>query len=443
MARSLLPSGILPRAAATGRIVAQLGKAAAKRVVRRSEDDDHQLGEALFSELDQLKGVAMKVGQILSYMDVGLPDGTVDRLTKLQHGAEPLDLAVVRAALEAALGAPLDQLFERFDAEPVAAASIGQVHRARHAGAEVAVKVRYPSVRETLDGDFRQLGALGRLASLGSQVDGPALVAELHARMLEECDYAREAAWQQAFAQAFATDPEVSVPAVHLDRSAEGVLTTSWHEGERFAALFDAPAARRLAVARTLMRFSFTSLLRHGVLQADPHPGNFLFPGDGQVVALDYGCVRRFGPDTVAQFRHLSQVVLDGDRAAFPEAIRSTGQVGREDRYDDEEAWELHRWLYAPYLEPRFRFERRWWLRGLKFSQPTAKNARAMNLPPAWLWLVRMQWGLHAVLVRLHAEGDFRDSLRARLADPLVPMLGPSSAVDAGGDAWQTAPGSR
>ncbi|MEQ1567394.1 MAG: AarF/UbiB family protein [Myxococcota bacterium] len=421
MARDQLPTGLLRRAAATGRIAAEVGRAAARRVVRASIDDDRAFGEALFGELDQLKGMAMKVGQILSYLEVGLPDETVARLAQLQRGVEPLVFAAIAAELERELGAPLPSLFDAFDQRPIAAASVGQVHRATLRGAPVAVKVRYPGVRESLGADVRQLEWIGRLASLGTSVDGPALVAELRDRLLEECDYRNEATTTERFGSFFTGDPQIHVPAVHRDRSAGGVLTTSWCEGEPAEALAAASPARRAAVAVTAARFPWTTLFRHGWLHADPHPGNFLFPADDQLVVLDFGCARQVPAAEVNTLAALVDAVLDGHRARAVEAARAVGLVPHPERIDVDELWALLDFLFAPYREERFRFDRQWWTTSMRrFSGPRAANARWLGFPPSWLWIQRTLLGLHAVLMRLEVEAPLAAVARGALAGPRV-----------------------
>lgn len=416
MSRRAIPTGLLPRAAATGRLAAHLGRAAARRVVRRSEDDDRQLGEAMFSELDKLKGIAMKVGQILSYMEVGLPEHTQRRLARLQQGVEPLAFDVIERQVVAELGQPLADLFDRFDPDPVAAASIGQVHRASLEGREVAVKIRYPSVRDTLDSDFRHLHLLGRLASVGTAVDGPSLVQELHERIVEECDYSNEARNQAEFGRIFCGDPSLRIPAVVVGRCSEAVLTTEWHDGLRFEELASVSNARRNAIARTLVRFPFTSLFGHGVLHADPHPGNFLFPEVDAVVVLDFGCVKRLTARQVEDFRDLVHMVLDGRRGDVRELGARSGLTPRPDRIDFDELYAMLAWMFAPYTRPAFRFDRSWWDEGLRFTRPSNRNARHQGMPPHWLWLQRTVWGLHAVLMRLEVEVDLRDTMRSCLA---------------------------
>lgn len=419
-----LPTGLLARSAAAGRVVASLGGAAATRLLRRDDADDRALGEALVGELDRLKGLSMKVGQILSTLEIGLPDGTVDVLARLQRGATPLDAALVRAEIEAGLGAPVEALFDDFDDTPVAAASIGQVHRARVDGVSVAVKVRYPGVREAIAADAHAIERVAALASLATAVDGRALARELRARLLEECDFRREAAWLAAAARHLGSDDDIAVPALVPGRSCASVLTTAWVDGHRFEALRVAPAPAREAAASTLLRFTWTSLLRDGFLHADPHPGNFLF-GD-RVTVLDWGSVRRFAPAEVEPLRTLLGVVARGDRVAFPDALVGAGLVPDLRRFDVDAAWEMFGWMWAPYTTPRFAFTTEWCRAGARFSGPGYPNQRRQAFPPAWIWIMRVGMGVHALLARLGVTLDARAVLDAALATPLVPIADPT-----------------
>ena len=271
------------------------GRIAGRRLLgRRASTVDQRLGAQLAGQLDRLKGLGMKLGQIVSYLDVPLPPAVQEELAALQTGAAARPFSEVRALVEDALGAPLDARFDAFEETAVAAASIGQVHRAEVAGRPVAVKVRYPDVAETLDGDLGVLERVAGLAALGAPIDGRALVRELRARLLEECDYEKEAREQTRFRQLFEDDRQVVVPPVLPTHSTEAVLTSAWVEGARFEDFAKERAERRGDAARTIARFAYRSLLVHGRIQADPHPGNYLFPAEGGVAFLDYGCVRSF-----------------------------------------------------------------------------------------------------------------------------------------------------
>jgi len=430
-----LPSGWLPRAGAASRVALSLGKAAAKRVIARSDPDDRALGEALVGELDRLKGLSMKVGQILSTMDVGLPDETVAVLARLQRGAQPMAWEVLRGELERALGGRTDDLFDTFDTTPVASASIGQVHRATLGGAELAVKVRYPGVLESLESDTQSLTRVASLASLATVVDGRALVNELQARLFEECDYRREGAWLTRVDARLAAPGwsrwRVAVPGVVPERCAESVLTTRWVDGLRFEALQQAPLTDRVAVGRTLLGFAWESMLAHHFVHADPHPGNYVFPAaaEGSVVLLDWGSVRLFTPAEIDPLRALLRCVIDGDRASFRSALVDAGVVPDPRRYDFDAGWAMFRWMWAPYLESRFAFTPAWSVEGRRFNGPSYPNQRHQAFPPAWICLFRVTFGTHTSLVRLEVSLDARDGLESALDAPVEPMLADPSDV--------------
>ena len=377
--------------------------------------------------------MAMKVGQILSYFEGVLPPASHEALRKLQQGVRPVAFERMADVIEDAFEAPLDELFERFDPTPVASASIGQVYRARLSGRDVAVKVQYPGIRDTIAGDFQRLGRFASLASLATAVDGNALVAELRARFAEECDYQREAVYANAFADAFASDLDVAIPRAVPERTRATVITSEWAAGADFYRFVEtASATRRDEVAQVLVRFAYRSFFELATLNADPHPGNYLFPAGDAVVFLDFGCVRRFEPAFVESQRSLARVVLDDRRAAFRDALVATGAVPRPDRFDFDRHWTLLRQQWEPYRAPGFRFTPEYMKRAVDFTRPGNPNLRRLAIPPPWIWLQRLQWGLHAVLVRLRAEGDFATPMRALLDTPLRPLAAALDHADAG-----------
>ncbi|HHO53192.1 MAG TPA: AarF/ABC1/UbiB kinase family protein, partial [Deltaproteobacteria bacterium] len=219
------------RARHTRRLVGAAARAGLKRLARHSPLDDLVLGEALVTELDAMKGMAMKIGQILSYMDGALPSETSRALRALQRGVKPAPQEIIEQVLLEELGAPVAERFDRFDPAPIAAASIGQVHRARLDRLEVAVKVQYPGVQETFEGDMGQLHRIARIAGLATHVDGAAIVEDLRARVLEECDYRREAAHIQRFRELLQGTPGIVLPEVIDSHSTARVLTTRWMSG--------------------------------------------------------------------------------------------------------------------------------------------------------------------------------------------------------------------
>ncbi len=393
---------------------------AARRLLRRPVTDrDLELGDLLSGQLDQMKGLAMKLGQIVSYLDVPLPPAVQARLTPLQTGRHGMPAAEARGVIEQALGRPLERLFEGFDPEPVAAASIGQVHRARVGGQDVAVKVQYPGIARSFGDDLGALDRIAGLAGLASAVDGRAIVKELARRLTEECDYEREARMQRGFAAAFADDPHVRIPRVLTERSAATVLTSEWIDGQSFEALrASADQARRDAAAATLVRFTYRSLLALGTIQADPHPGNFLFLPGATVAFLDFGCVRPLPPAMLEALRRLTRAVRDDDREAFREATLALGVVGEPRRFDYEHFFTVMEHLYRPLVAPSFTFSAQYVREGFALNGPRSPNSRTMAMPPAYVWVARLKWGLWSILARLDARGSFRPLLDELLAQP-------------------------
>ena len=401
------------------------GRIAARRVLRRREGaQDERLGEALSEQLDQMKGLAMKVGQIVSYMDVPLPSSVQDKLARLQRGVRGMPEAETRAALAAALGADWASRFDAFEIEPFAAASIGQVHRASFEGRPIALKLRYPEIADTMSSDLGTMRRIASLASLASSVDGQAIVDELAARLSEECDYGREARYQSLFRCAYADDPDIVIPEVHGSLSTESTLATAWCDGVALEAACKSPESVRARYARALVRFSYRSLFELGTIQADPHPGNFLFDDDGRVTCLDFGCVRAFEPELVGALRSMLVALDREDHPAFRDAIVAIGIAPKPDRFDFGHAFRMMEHLHRPLLQPRFAFTPAYVREGMDYNGPTNPNARHMDLPGPYLWIARLQWGLWSLLTRLEADTVLRDILDDVLAQPLTGLTG-------------------
>jgi len=398
------------------------GRIATRRLLRRGVGaKDHALTESLVESLDEMKGLAMKVGQIVSYMDVPLPDELQEKLVRLQTGAAGRPLGELAPVFERSLGAPPTALFDGIDDVPIAAASIGQVHRARVGDRALAVKVQYPEVAQTFVDDLAIVHRLAGLASLASSVDGRAMVEELAARLQEECDYEREAERQAIFAERFAADRAIRIPHVVPELSGAQVLTSEWIAGEPLGSLArDGSEDERRFAAETLVRFAYRSLLVDGLIQADPHPGNFAFLGAGAVVFYDFGCVRDVGAELQVALRAMADAMIREDREAAREAAVAMGVVGNPKRFDHDHFYAMMRHLHRPFLEARFTFTPAFVKAAMEYNGPRNPNARHMALPPAYLWVARLQWGLWSVLARLRATGSFAPILRAALAEDPV-----------------------
>jgi predicted unusual protein kinase regulating ubiquinone biosynthesis (AarF/ABC1/UbiB family) len=402
-------AGVLAGALA-GRSGAGLGKA------------DLDTIEHLVASLGDLKGVAMKLGQIFSYIDESVPPEARRLLTLLQTDSQPDDPRVIEEVLRNELGKKADQILATFDPIPVSVPSIGQVHRARLPdGTAVAVKVQHPGIESAVRADFKAAGAgetFARLMPGGGRTIRES-IEEVRARLLEECDYTLEAERQMTFRRLYAKHSVVVVPAVHRAFSTRRVLTTTWEGGVDLETyLAEEPSLEeRSGAGRALFELYVGTLYRHRLFHADPHPGNYRFRRHGRVIVYDYGCVREFDAPTVSALAALSRAVRRDERGAMVEALESLGaRHVREDR-DFAAVRALLRGFFAPLLQS-----------GAHAIAPGSaleiasilRDKRALvriELPGKLLFLFRIRFGLYAVLARLGAVCDWAELEESFLTD--------------------------
>ena len=400
-----------------GRTALGLGKRIGGRPAELvAAEIQHRTADQIFRVLGELKGGAMKFGQALSIFEAALPPEIAGpyraTLTKLQESAPPLPAGTVHRVLAEDLGPDWRETFAEFDDKPAAAASIGQVHRARlRDGREVAVKIQYPGAGRALLSDFNQLSRVARLfAVLMPGLEVRPLLDELRSRVAEELDYHLEAESQHAFAVAYAGDPDISVPDVVAGTN--HVLITEWMDGTPFSKIIsDGSQEERDRAGLLLARFLFSGPARAGLLHADPHPGNFRLLADGRLGVLDFGAVDRL-PDGFPPFMgRLLRIVHDGsDLGPAEQELREQGFIREGIEFDPEAL----RAFLAPLAEPsrveRFRFNREW-LRGeaTRVTDPRAANmTRRLNLPPSYVLIHRVSTAGIGVLCQLECEGPYR-----------------------------------
>jgi predicted unusual protein kinase regulating ubiquinone biosynthesis (AarF/ABC1/UbiB family)/DNA-binding XRE family transcriptional regulator len=362
--------------------------------------------------LGDLKGFPMKVGQMLSYVDVALPADAREELVALQAQTRPLAPSVVADVVLAELGQPPRRLFREWSPVPFAAASIGQVHRARlPSGEEVAVKIQYPGIAQALEADLRNVHLVERALTLVFRGQQPgAFVGELTDRLMEECDYLNEAANQEEMRRLWAGRDGVRVPRVFTELSTRRVLVTELAPGDSFQAfLARASQAERDRAGEVIFGFAFESIFRHGLFNGDPHPGNYLFGAGGAVTFLDFGCVKRFSARVVAEWRALVRLTLERDFAGVDRTGIEIGLVPDPATFDFAYYRHTLRLLFEPWLQDEpFRFtpafvQRTW--RALVTENPNRFRA---NVPKDWVLTSRVQWGLFAVLAELGASSNWR-----------------------------------
>jgi predicted unusual protein kinase regulating ubiquinone biosynthesis (AarF/ABC1/UbiB family) len=410
---------------AAGRATVGLGKriggAPAETVLAEFQ---RRTAEQLFSVLGELKGGAMKFGQMLSLMESAMPEEFAApyraALTKLQDSAPPMPASTVHKILSSELGVRWRARFEEFDDLPAAAASIGQVHHGiLKDGRRVAVKLQYPGAAEALRADLRQLGRVAR--TVGSWVPGldiKPLIAELQERIGEELDYDREAQAQQQYADAFTNHPEFVVPRVI--KHSPKVIVSEWIEGKPLSGVITGGTKReRDDVGLKYVRFMFTGPKLAGLLHSDPHPGNFRVMPDGRLGVVDFGLCARLPDGLPPAIGRLLRISLTGDGDAVVDGLRAEGFIKPRMEIDPEQLIDY----LAPFAEPAraetFQFSRAWMReqanRTGDLRSPNASLALRLNMPPSYLLIHRVWIGGMAVLSQLEAEAPFRGVLEELL----------------------------
>ncbi len=372
-----------------------------------------QTAEDVATTLGTMKGVLMKLGQMASYVDDGLTPAARRTLSRLQDSVPPMSPELAAQVVTEELGRPPEQAFAIWDPEPIAAASIGQVHRAiTHDGRAVAVKVQYPGIAEMIAADLGNVALLRRMLKVTAPAqDVDALIAELRERITEELDYRLEARNQQLFADYFDGHPTITVPKIVPELSTLRVVTSELADGARFAELATWSQAERDLAAETIYRFTFRSLYEMHAFNGDPHPGNYLFQPGGRVTFLDFGLVKHFTAEEMAPLAAMvKHLCVDDDPEAFrramiqagfllPDAPVSTPLVVEHMAvfYDTvrERGPRTMTSEYATAVSRRF----------FDFRSPLASYAR---IPRSYVILQRINLGLFALLGELSATADWR-----------------------------------
>ena len=393
--------------------------------------------EQVLELMGNMKGAVMKLGQMMSFVTTDVPEQYRDLLKQLQSSAPPMDFALARGVIERELGAPLRTLFRDIEPEPLAAASIGQVHRARLlSGEDVVVKVQYPGVDDAIRADLSNLGWLYAMVSmLHPGLDPKPLAEELQVRLGEELDYAREARSQQLFAELYDGHPYIRIPRVFPERSSARVLTQAYVDGRTFDWLGTRPDALRQRAAEVLYRFVFGSIGHFHVFNGDPHPGNYLFHDDGTVTFLDFGCVKYFPPAMMARWKRLLRAHLDGDRAEFRRILETFGFIAPGAVASTDALYEYFRYFYEPFQADRvytFAPEYNAQSFGMMFDRTHPEFGpllREFNMPADFALVNRIQWGLYSILAELRATGNWHRIHREHLyGDPPATPLGVTGA---------------
>ncbi|BBX84922.1 ABC1 kinase family protein [Mycolicibacterium aubagnense] len=417
--RTMPVAGFTARAAG-GRMVAALREKAgnAGAVERFHERTAEQYAELL----GHSKGVLMKAGQLMSMVDANaIGAGELSpyqrALTRLQADAPPMESALARQVAEDDLGRPISAVFASFSDEPIAAASIGQVHRAvLHDGRDVAVKIQYPGVAQAIRDDLSNTELLatmfrfaaGAASTIGTILpDVAPIAAEISERISEEIDYRREAAHITAFSELWRDHPHIRVPELVGEASGDRVLTMTYLDGLDWAAAQDADQELKDAWAEVITRFIAGSYRHGNLFHADPHPGNYRFGLDGTVGFVDFGCVKVL---TEAQRRLIVRMMrsaVDGRKHDLRAIMIESGFFTADSVLTADDAYQWYEGIIYEILAPQ----------PATYTEETSRRAiasfldvrdadhpmRHITVPPDLVFFSRLNLSMNAIFTALRA----------------------------------------
>jgi predicted unusual protein kinase regulating ubiquinone biosynthesis (AarF/ABC1/UbiB family) len=396
---------------------------------RRAQLDEQfaiRTAEDVAKELGEMKGVLMKAGQLVSFIFEALPDEAQDALATLQADADPMAPSLAAGVVTGDLGKTPERAFLDWTDMPVAAASIGQVHRAvTHDGRDVAVKVQYPGVHDAIEHDLDAAEVMYAMfsAMMLKGLDAKGLVDELRARMREELDYRLEAENVLEFQHRFAGHPWVRVPKLVPEFSTERLLTTEWVDGMTFDQFrANETEATKQRAAEVIWRFAQVAIHRYGIFNGDPHPGNYKFHHDGSVTFLDYGLVKRWSSGEWESLKPaMDAIIIERDPDLLVERMVASGFLREGHGLEPQLVYEYVSSPYVPYLTDEFTFSREWMrdTLGVIFDVqgPHAPVIEQLNMPPSFVILDRVVWGVNAILGKLEAHGPWRAMLMEYISD--------------------------
>ncbi len=422
------------RASRYARLGVSAGAFAARLGVNRLQGGGRESdAKALASALGSMKGPMMKVAQLLSTIPEALPADYANELIRLQSQAPPMGAGFVRRRMQAELGPHWRERFAEFDLKPAAAASLGQVHKARTlAGEWVACKLQYPEMASAVETDLSQLDLIFSLhRRIGAAIDTREIAREIRERVREELDYEREAKVARLYALMLADEPFVRVPRVEASLSTRRLLTLEWLDGEPLTAFEQASQEARDAIAIGLFHAWWDPFLRYGIIHGDPHLGNYTVAarapgGAGAIEAInlfDYGCVRIFPPRFVNGVVELYRALKAGDEARLAEAYTMWGfsDLSRG-AFEAMNIWA--RFLCGPVLDDRVRTAADGVSPGEYGRREIGQVMRALRaeggglvIPREFVFLERATIGLGGAFLRLGARLNFHRLYEDAIAD--------------------------
>lgn len=364
----------------------------------------------LTEALGGLKGPLMKVAQMLATIPDAVPKEYADQLRLLQADAPAMGWSFVKRRMRSELGRDWQSRFADFEHDATAAASLGQVHKARlHDGRMVACKLQYPDMQSAVEADLRQLKLiLGIFERYDSAVSTAEVFHEISNRLREELDYELEARHEAMYAEMLGNEAGVSVPEIVDELSTGRLLTSAWLDGEKILSFIESHADQRNAVAMNMFRAWYVPLYSYGVIHGDPHLGNYTVRPDNGINLLDYGCIRVFPPTFVQGVLDLYNALRTDDRDLAVHAYETWGFKDLNNELVDI----LNIWanfVYAPIMEDRTRPIEE--TNSGQYGRETAGKVQAelrrvgrVEVPREFVFMDRAALGLGSVFLHLKAN---------------------------------------
>lgn len=444
-----IPRSRIARTAKFGGMVAGQGaKWAGTKVANQFREEDAatakleqralSAAEEIVDQLGQMKGAAMKIGQVLSTVDFDLvPEDArpqfKEKLAALRDQSERVPFAELRAMMDEDFDGQVDELFESIDEDAIAAASIGQVHKGVTTdGKIVAIKIQYPGIAEAVSTDLRNAQLLNPLIrSMAPGLDVKALMRELTERIEEEVDYELESQRHRQIERALRGHPFVRIPSVDTRRSSRRVLTTEYVEARSFDEVRRAGSdEERSRFGEMIFRFFYGVLVHEHIALGDPHPGNLLCDADGRLVALDFGLLRDVPPEYLEGERQLGQAIRAHDAEGVHRAMADLGYLPKPDEFEPElvlkQMLAATEWYMGAGDERRIDpdFVRRTMEQTGSPRSEFFSMMRRQTVPPEALLLRRMEGLIFSVLGELEATGAW-----GRIADEYLTGADPSTEL--------------
>ncbi len=393
--------------------------------------DDHRAGTLLKNALrikdllGELKGVPMKIGQMISLHENLFPPEVVEVLKSLQQNAPPVPFADLRALVEQELG-PRFSLIRHIDETPLAAASIGQVHRAVLAnGAPVALKIQYPGIDDVIRADLKSLkGLLKILFSMFSRMDMEPVWQELKDRLMEELDYEKEAATIKRMTALYADDPRIIIPKVIDEVTSRHVLGMELVCGISPDAISEGTCSQELknTWGQLLLHLILKGLFRYRHLHADPNLANFAFLPDGRLIVYDFGCVKEVPAALRDGYTRLVRAFLNHHYADIPDILKSMGVHNADGtpmpREMADDFLHLLETLFDPDAHYTFGSDHTFYARLYALGNKHISQSMAMVFPKDIVFIDRTFAGHFGNLCRLNARADWHNLLASYVDHP-------------------------